>query len=356
MGSSEQTAMTFLQPQGDLQRLRVAAVVVSYNRRDLLQETLQALLAQTVRPDAVIVVDNGSTDDAAAVAAHNLEQLGAAGQLIKLQHNTGGAGGFAVGIAAAINTELEGFAPDWVWVMDDDTVPHPTALETALHAHREYAATGPDSLAVIGSRVVWTNGQEHPMNTPKQKIGVTSSEVARSEAVGATAIRSISFVSALLRTSRIQEVGLPVAAYFLWNDDFEYSARLLHGAHGIYVPRSVVTHKTKALGSSDHDPGERFRYEVRNKIWLFKHSRALKPWERAAYRAATARRWVRTFKRSSAPVVLARACEQGLKEAYRAAPLPNSMVLQGAGVPQDVATVIAALDPATASKHGRWRR
>src|SRR5690606_30675118 len=119
-------------------------------------------------------------------------------------------------------------------------------------------------------------------------------ERERAAAVDAMEIRSISFVSAFLRAARVREQGLPLADYFLWNDDFEYSARLLRGARGLYVPGSVVTHKTKIRVSSDQDPGPRFYLEVRNKLWVFRCSRALKPWEKALYIAATARRWVRT--------------------------------------------------------------
>ncbi|HEY7014396.1 MAG TPA: glycosyltransferase, partial [Streptosporangiaceae bacterium] len=44
---------------------RVAAVVVTYNRRELLLESLAAVTSQTRPPDAVIVVDNASTDGSA---------------------------------------------------------------------------------------------------------------------------------------------------------------------------------------------------------------------------------------------------------------------------------------------------
>jgi hypothetical protein len=41
---------------------RIVAVVVAYNRRELLLEVLQALAHQTLAPDVVVVVDNASTD------------------------------------------------------------------------------------------------------------------------------------------------------------------------------------------------------------------------------------------------------------------------------------------------------
>lgn len=320
------------------------AVVVSYNRKDLLQETLAALRAQTRPLDRLIVVDNASTDGAAAVAAKLLESWGKQARLITLQENTGGAGGFAVGIAAALVPDAAGHVSDWIWVMDDNTVPSATALATALDAHQAYVQKHPDTLAVLGSKVVWTNGQTHPMNTPKQKLFATGHEKTNAAGVGAMPIRSISFVSAFLRTARVAETGLPLADYFLWNDDFEYSARLLNGATGLYVPASVVTHKTKQLGGSDSDPGARFFYEVRNKLWVFKHSRALKFWEKCAYIAATARRWTRTFKHSADRKTLSDCLRRGFKAGLTSRPRPAGQVLQGAGVPADVAAVIAGFN------------
>lgn len=343
--------LDFALPTGNLAALRVTAVVVSYNRKELLAETLTALRQQTVKPQRVIVVDNASTDGATELAADRLALWGKNARLIALNDNTGGAGGFTVGIAAAL---ADTTASDWIWVMDDDTVPHPTALAAALQAHRDYAAVGEDSLAVMGSRVVWEDGADHPMNTPKPKIAASAAERERAQAINAMEIRSISFVSAFLRTSRVLAEGLPVADYFLWNDDFEYSARLLNGARGIYVPASVVTHKTKTVGSSDSDPGKRFFFEVRNKIWLFRHSRALKGWEQAAYRAATIRRWVRTYKNSSDRKLLGQCLQDG--RVYAAlAPRPNAEVLRDCAVPADVMGVIRELDKKTFVKPARRR-
>lgn len=322
--------------------MRVTAVVVAYNRRDLLREALGALAAQSRPVDRLIVVDNASTDGSADVAEELLEAWGARARLVRLDVNTGGAGGFAVGIAAAVVDE----DTDWVWVMDDDTVPGPDALAGALGTYERYVANGPDDLAVMGSRVVWTDGEDHPMNTPKAKIRAAQAERDRAASVGAMEIRSISFVSAFLRAARVREKGLPLADYFLWNDDFEYSARLLRGARGLYTPYSVVTHKTAKRGSSDADPGARFFYEVRNKLWVFRASKALYTWEKLLYTAATARRWVRTFRASNERAQLRDCLRRGWREGTRSKPRSTRDVLRDTGVPVDVMIEIERLEKA----------
>ena len=320
--------------------MRVTAVLVAYNRRELLREALAALGAQSRPVDRLVVVDNASTDGAGEVAEELLAEWGERARLIRLTKNTGGAGGFAVGIAAAVVDE----ETDWVWVMDDDTVPGPDALAGALATHERYRDTGPDDLAVMGSRVLWTDGDDHPMNTPKAKIRADRRERDRAASVDAMEIRSISFVSAFLRGARVRELGLPLADYFLWNDDFEYSARLLRGARGLYAPDSVVVHKTAKRGSSDADPGPRFFFEVRNKLWVFRKSDALYGWEKVLYIGATARRWIRTFLASGDRGQLRDCLRRGWREGTRTNPRSTRDVLRDTGVPVDVMVEIERLE------------
>jgi GT2 family glycosyltransferase len=299
---------------------RVVAVVVTWNRRDLLLESLAALRTQTHAPAEIVVVDNASTDGTTEL----LERDGNGLQVVHLTRNTGGAGGFAAGIERAL-THL----PDLVWLLDDDTVPTATAAERLVAAWTTYP--GAERPAVLASRVVWTDGRDHPMNTPRTKPGASAADLAAAGEVGCLPIRSASFVSIMCDVARVRERGLPVADYFLWNDDFEYSTRLIRGGVGLTVPGSVVVHKTKVFGSTDADPGERFFYEVRNKVWMFTRSTGLSPAEKALYGGSTARRWLRTFARSSDRRTLARGLGRGLAAGLRSRPRPNGAVLTEAG-------------------------
>src|SRR4051812_7826339 len=101
----------------------ICAVVVTHDRRDVLRECLGALARQTLAPDAVHVVDNASTDGTAPMLAEEFPAV----TVRRLETNEGGAGGFHEGIRDALE---RGF--DWLWLMDDDTVPAPDALERLL--------------------------------------------------------------------------------------------------------------------------------------------------------------------------------------------------------------------------------
>ncbi|MCK9794999.1 glycosyltransferase [Isoptericola sp. 4D.3] len=297
----------------------VVAVVVSYNRAALLGAALDALAAQSRPVDRVVVVDNASTDDALEVAqAHP-----SAPDVVALKRNTGGAGGFAVGLATAV-ADLDA---DLVWLMDDDTVPTETALEALLGARDAYAG----DVTAMASRVVWTDGSDHPMNTPRSRPGATPAELNRARAAGAMPVRSMSFVSMLVDARAVREHGLPVSDFFIWNDDFEYSTRLLRRGTGLYVPGSVVEHRTARLVGTDHDPGPRFYYEVRNKVWTFTRSSALAPSERLLYGGSTLRRWARTVRRSSDRGTLLKAGGRGLWHGVVRRPRADTEVLAGVG-------------------------
>lgn len=281
---------------------RIAAVVVAWNRAELLRETLGALAQQSRPLDDIIVVDNASTDD----TPQAIQGSEAVTDTVTLPSNFGGAGGFAAGIARAVSR-----GADFVWIMDDDTVPHVDALERLLEARAEY----PGEPAVMACRAEWFDGREHPMNKPRRRAFLRPVLHQHAEAADSYQIRTASFVAILLDVRAIREDGLPEAAYFLWNDDFEYTARLLRRRVGLYVDAARVEHRTKTFGNSTASPGARFVNEVRNKMWAFGRSQAFGPIERCAFMAMTTMRWVRLLATSPDRTQLWNYLKEGVEQA-----------------------------------------
>jgi rhamnopyranosyl-N-acetylglucosaminyl-diphospho-decaprenol beta-1,3/1,4-galactofuranosyltransferase len=309
-------------PRGDGQAARtpesqrVIAVIVTYNRRELLLESLAAVDNQQRPPDAVLVVDNASTDGTATAVRERFPAV----RLAELGENYGGAGGFAYGMAQALAD-----GADLIWVMDDDTIPEPAALAALLVAREGYPGRTP---AIVASAVLWTDGRPHPMNTPRPRPLVAAAERTAAAACDCVPIRSASFVSVLVDADECRRRGLPRADFFLWNDDFEFTTRLLRGNVGLLCPASVVVHKTRNFGGTTVDPGERFFYEVRNKIWTLRAD-SLGPAERMLYTGATIRRWVRTYATASDRRALRSCFARGLLAGLRTRPRPNEQVLPG---------------------------
>jgi GT2 family glycosyltransferase len=243
-------------------KLKITAVVVTYNRKDLLAECLAALEAQVRPPDNVFVIDNASTDGTEeffATYAPTHFTL----RYERLKTNVGGAGGFNYGIALAYQDGC-----DWVWVMDDDTIATSTALSALLDG-LDFAGSKQISPLIMASRVNWTDGTPHPMNMPRVFGNDWDMTYACLEKQ-MLPIRSTSFVSMLLSTQAVKQFGLPIADYFIWSDDVEYSARVLRDNIGFVVSTSVVEHKTKTKHTPLDIYSGRLYFAVRNALWLLK--------------------------------------------------------------------------------------
>ena len=228
----------------------VYAVVVTRDRLALLQQCVEALRAQTRAPDRILVVDNASTDGTAAWLAGQDDV-----ETLRLEENVGGAGGFHAGLRRAHADGAE-----WAWLMDDDTIPRPEALEALLR---------PDTPAILRASVaVWKDGRLHPMNVPGlERERVEPLVEAAAERV--LPLRTSTFVSLLVHRTAVDRFGLPEARYFIWSDDIEYTARVTRGGGlAVLVPDSVVEHRTAKPYTAVTSAGERFYFHARNTLYM----------------------------------------------------------------------------------------
>ena len=234
-------------------------MVVTYNRRELLRECLEALLNQSRPLDEVLVVDNVSTDGTREMLRQEFSGV----QVLELPENVGGAGGFHAGMKQAYEWGYE-----WLWLMDDDSIPQPAALEKLLLSRNALEDLDAEPV-LLASKVVWEDGDLHPMNLPApyiEKRGLFTRALEN----GYMLIRTASFVSVLLNREAVSNYGLPYKDYFIWGDDLEYTGRVLREDNGYYVPGSVVLHKTKVKYTPRTSAGPRFFYTVRNRVWMIK--------------------------------------------------------------------------------------
>ena len=240
--------------------MKTICVIVTYNRLALLKECLAAIEKQTYPINKTIVIDNCSTDGTE-------EFLKAyAGQpqylVVRTERNIGGAGGFSLGVKTAA---MEG--ADYIWMMDDDTIPAPGALEALMQA-----ATLSEEIGFVCSKVLWTDQSVHPRNMP----GGVKEEVLRHGGITARRCEVCTFVSVLVSARAVRKVGLPIKEFFIWFDDIEYTLRITRAGFRNYrVEQSIVVHKTPdayAPTIEQAPPGTamRFYYQTRNTCY-FKH-------------------------------------------------------------------------------------
>ncbi len=219
---------------------KVAALVVTYSRKELLRECLSAILSQKFQPSKVVVVDNASTDGTSKLFEENAEFSG--NSLIEyhqMVENLGGAGGFKEGLRICSETDC-----DWVWLMDDDCIAKPETLFELVNAAKFVMETQVEP-SFFASCVYGINNE--PMNVPtvdtrSTKNGYADWYFALNK--GLVEIESATFVSLLINAKAIRRLGLPIASFFIWGDDTEYTTRLTHHfGPAFLVGSSEVVHK-----------------------------------------------------------------------------------------------------------------
>lgn len=244
-------------------RQRIAAVVVTYNRKVLLQECLLALLKQTHKPDAIYVVDNASTDGTERLF-ESWQFSDSIIQYSRLAENLGGAGGFAYGIEIA---RANGY--DWVWVMDDDAEPLPDAL-SALAA--EIESSKDTQVSALAALVLNADGSPQTLQRgffDYIKAKQTQISLFQADSAHPFDIDYAGFVGVLINGQAIDRMGLPHKEFFIWFDDVEYCLRLKKFGQIVLVPNAKILHKDQGgTASGVHLPIQSFwkmYYGLRNR-------------------------------------------------------------------------------------------
>lgn len=244
---------------------KIAAIVVTYNRCELLKECISALQTSAV-PVEIIIVDNASTDN----TAETVQALLPAGGIsyFNTQKNIGGAGGFNFGMKKAY--EL-GF--DYFWLMDDDTIVEPETLSGLLKADEALAG----NYGFLSSLALWKDGTDCYMNY--HTIAMDWNLEKQRIRDGIVKVQTATFVSFFTTRQVAEKVGLPISEYFIWGDDTEYSGRIAREYPCFLVGKSQVLHKMeknipsgRITDITDEKRIERMFYSVRNDCCTFRRT------------------------------------------------------------------------------------
>ena len=220
---------------------RINSIVVTYNRKELLLECIEALLKQTYPVTKITIVDNASTDNTQEFLEENGYFNNPKIDYIRLPQNIGGAGGFFEGIS---KTKESGF--DYAWIMDDDVIVNDDSLEKLIDGTKKLEKLD-EKFSFLASTVY--GEKKEPMNVPEIDTEPTQngySDWYKYLIDGLIPVKSATFVSLLINYDAINKVGLPCKDYFIWGDDTEYTLRLTRYFGKAYlIGNSIVTHKRK---------------------------------------------------------------------------------------------------------------
>ncbi|MEP7163365.1 MAG: glycosyltransferase family 2 protein [Ferruginibacter sp.] len=226
---------------------KAIAVIVSYNRQSLLSECINALRNQTRKLDAILVVNNGSTDN---TEKWLLEQPDV---FFITQKNIGSSGGFNTGISWAYK---HGYS--WIWCMDDDGYPKEDALENLLKAETH-------ERSLLNCAVINKEDKKTFVWKTKEYKTINEVDVDIIHGIGHP------FNGTLLHRTIVEKVGVPRKALFLWGDETEYYYRIVkqHKIPVYTVTNSIHYHPATAFTLKqdwDYKTSWKMYFYVRNRL------------------------------------------------------------------------------------------
>lgn len=230
---------------------KVIAVVVTYNRQALLSECITALRNQTRKLDAILVVNNGSTDNT-ELWLKSQDDLS-----YVTQKNLGSSGGFSTAINWAYQ---HGYS--WIWCMDDDGYPKADALEKLL-------LDSDDEMKLRNCAVV---------NKADKKTFVWKTQhYTTLDEVDCRVIEGIGhpFNGTLLHRKVVERVGVPQPKLFLWGDETEYYYRITkkNKIPVCTIADSIHYHPATAFSYKqdwDYQTGWKMYFYIRNRFVIHK--------------------------------------------------------------------------------------
>lgn len=239
----------------------ITAVVVTFNRKNLLIRCVEHLRQQTVRLDHIIVVNNGSTDGTAEWLDNQADL-----EVIH-QENVGGAGGFYRGIQHAFESGY-----DWIWCMDDDVYPETYCLEKLLEQDNDKVGILCPMRKQEG-KVFLTEIRKFNLTNPFKSLhkeALTPDDVKGNDYVN---IEGIAFEGPLIKREVVEHIGLPNKELFLLYDDSDYSYRTVLAGYEIRLVTKAIMNKELFFANDTREvqvqKGKwKLYYHIRNTVYF----------------------------------------------------------------------------------------
>ncbi len=235
---------------------KIAAVVVTYNRLELLKQCITSLRVQTYKLDEIVVINNSSTDGTEKWLEEqkDLKYIN--------QENSGSAGGQYTGIK---ETYRKGF--DWIWCIDCDIIFEPDALKNLMSCEE----INDQKIGFLSSFIFFDNTNVSYVNIPE--LGYPYDLLNSIYQNKPIPILSASFGSLLIPKEIISAVGLPIKDFFIWGDDAEFTLRIISkGYKGYLVKDSLAQHKTVSNSKEPYNELShkdlKFKFGIRNMVYV----------------------------------------------------------------------------------------
>ena len=241
--------------------MKFGVVIVTYNRLDKLKIALKCYENQTFLPKKLIVVNNASNDGTFEYLREWLKNnTNIDKEVINLDNNTGGSGGFYYGLKKAIKYDL-----DYVWVSDDDAFPNEDSFQIANQFL--ISKTNENISAICGTVMNRGNIDVVHRRRLKKVLGfIVQTFVSKKEYVKDNfELNLFTYVGTFISVKKMKKVGITKKDYFIYCDDSEHSYRLSTVGKIYCVPKITIVHDGPLNNSKDGVNWKLF-YGIRNSI------------------------------------------------------------------------------------------
>ena len=227
----------------------IYSVILTYNRLELLKRCVEAVFNQTLKPDQVFVINNGSTDGTLqwVESLHDVK--------IITQDNSGSSGGFNTGIKTAYEQ-----GADWIWVMDDDVYPQNNCLETLMNYSNQSQCLHP-----IHFDYPTEMRDEELYLDPSSCNIVSAFNISYKNGKKIWYRNTASFEGMLISRKIVDKIGFPDPRFFLMHDDLIYGYQASKYTN-VAVVADAVMHK-QLVKKTPHGNFSSLYYVHRN-LWL----------------------------------------------------------------------------------------
>jgi len=229
----------------------VAANVVTYNRKKILVECLDALLKQTYPLDAIYIIDNASTDGTPELLKEkgyiqeippvdldkplertysiNVSSKGNEKKVVEIHYvrmneNTGSSGGQYEGVKRGYE---KGY--DWLWLMDDDVRADKECLKNLLRYKLKYKVLIPLRLSKrkkIKEYAAIKYNLSNPFLIDVKEVSIYNKYFNIRKLPKIIEVEDFSFEGPLISKSIIKRIGFPKKDLFIYGDDTDYALKI----------------------------------------------------------------------------------------------------------------------------------
>lgn len=247
--------------------MNFGVVLVTFNRLDKLKIALECYEKQSYLPKSMIVVNNASNDGTKEYLDEWLKKKSKIKkEVVHLNKNTGGSGGFYEGLKRSIKTNL-----DYVWVSDDDAFPEDNCFEIANDYLKKNSKK--DISAICGTVV--NRGEIDIVHRRRLKKGlmfIFQSFISKKEyKKDVFELNLFTYVGTFINVKKMKKVGITEKNYFIYCDDTEHSYRLSTVGKILCLPAIKIIHDGPLNNGRDGVTWKLY-YGIRNSIDFVKRS------------------------------------------------------------------------------------